>query len=1523
MERQKRWQRFIILGALVLTFYNILPTVFYYTKPLKSQIDLKRAETVATGIAKQVNVLEKETGEWLHSFCKLLKVKPISIKIDQDNPQFFRISFKNTGEANLFRKYFPRAGQLISFVPKQLFLYEDSSDRLEKTVTIQRNIPIRFKLNEISQYFQYSKKFDPNHSPTNLYRSLIFDRALQIGLAVGGTSENSQIIEAIITNPLDPLNQDLSFRLMQNILSFSKAFGESSEIAKRYFSSYTQTANTDPKTLWQNFTDTINQLKDQLKIERIALQSEAQALQSKGEFLEIVKQQRLQLLIEREKIISNVEPILKKNQSIFSSGTTPLNNTSIMQLLEESYSKINFISGVQEVNLENRNPFIKQLIIDWKNEKIDLFLYEDLLSLKKQLDETGQIGLREQIDQFIYNEIAYDSRQAGEEISPLGPGFQIALDQLQGSDSFLAMRLSEIAKNRVNHLKETISHNWHPKHPDLAPKNFPIWDYETYLSLPAEQRQLGLIVYAPALNAGMPDQGFRMNSIYLIAKGFDKILQKHRTSPNSSLSQTFFDDFNSLKTLLQKNGLFGYPASSYIFGKKFVNDFIFEGQDYFQIVLKATREDFSVHGTKRYAVLEFSDVEQRILTENKIDNRIHEDLLKWRDDFRAAQLGMRGTSKYDIPHPTQNVFFSNLKLSFKKYFRGDERKILHWGLDLSGGKTIQLELKDISGKTVTNESDIKQAINELYRRVNKMGVSEVSIRQEGKFITLDFPGSQNLSAQDLVKASSMYFHVVNEKFNEHNPALAEISDRFLQEIWNEAIVTGRKSSEEINAIAWRHLHGDSFDPDVVQPTSESGKILYENGLRLTNPIDVQMTSNFNDQISQIAVQRGDDYISWHGKSHPLMIVFRNYALEGSNLKNVQASYDPSKGNFLGFEIKSSYTSSSGQKYYPRDDLYAWTSQFSKEKIIGTQNANYSKGSGWRMAVILNGTIISSPTLDYPIKDNGSISGSFSQREVNQLESDLKAGSLSFTPRILSEKNVSPELGSHERVIGILATIIALILVIFTMIGYYRFAGLIASCAVILNLFVMWATLQNLSATLTLASIAGIILTVGMAVDANVLVFERIREEFALSGRIASAIQTGYRKAFSAIVDSNVTTIIAALILLNFDSGPIKGFAVTLIIGIVSSMFTALFMTRYYFNGWIQNPEHKSLKMAHLIKSANFDFLKFGKVAFIASLAIILVGGIFLFKEKSAILGMDFTGGYSLNLEVVANKDIASYRTIVEKALEKAGITGQEFQVRELTPSNNLRIFLSKIMDKSGRPFFEMPFSLGLKDYTYSYEDNPRINWVATSLSKANVTLTKKSLENLSQNWNEVSGQLSDAMRNSALIGLGLALLAILIYITLRFEFKYAAAATLCLAHDVVLTVTTIAILRSFQIPVQIDLNTIAALMTIVGYSLNDTIIVFDRIREDIRHMRKLSFKEIINHALNVTLSRTMMTSGITFLVLLPLVLLGGSTIFGFALVMIIGIIFGTLSSLFIAAPLLHYFHVRHLEKSKPLPQVVV
>ncbi|OGN64012.1 MAG: preprotein translocase subunit SecD [Chlamydiae bacterium RIFCSPHIGHO2_12_FULL_49_32] len=1517
METRKRWQLYLIVVVVLLTIYNILPTIFYYSKPLHEPIGEREGNRVALSIAKRVNSLEGDAIDWLRSFFRLLKIKPSSLTFNLESPEVITLQFKSNEEAETLRRYLPRSGEMIAFAPSQLALQSSSQEVGSKQVVVQRRIPIHFNLDQLSSYFQFSQKWDLQGEATPLYKAIVQDRAIEIALAVGGTSENAEYTLAAPGNLKDPEAQEIINQVAQNVVAFVRTFGEETAIAKRYFASFSQVESDDRSSLISGFSRSLEELKKMYTAEKNALSQKEAEKRAGGAFLDTLSKQRLELLSSKLKNLTAASEVLSRRQSLFAAGQEPLTYPSLQTLLQQSDASINPKTGMQILSLEGRNPFIESLSIDWQNEKIFLTPYSDLTAYLTELEQQKSLSHFSRANQFLIDEIAALARKSQEKIVPSQERFEIGLSSLQNSNSFLLLPLKRIGKALVSQVKEGLSTHWSPRHPDLIKENFPIWDYDTYLSLPPAQKKVGLIVFSPADSAESPPKGFRMNSIYVIAKGIQRILEKFEASPHSESAKQFLSDFQELRALLQKRGFYGRPATLLTFDHQVAGDFIFEARDYYQTVLKASRENFTVYGTGRYATLECSSLEQRILAQNKIDNAIHEDLLKWRDNYNVAKLGLRGLRPTDVPKPTQSPLFSNFKLSLSKYFRGDDRKILHWGLDLSGGKTVQLELRDTRGRPVTQEADINQGINELFNRVNKMGVSEVGIRREGNFITLDFPGSQSWSAQELVKASSMFFHLVNEKFSTLNSGLSMSVDRFLQEVWNEADVTGKKEIEEINAIAWKHLYGDSLDPDIVEPRTAAAKVLYDNGLRLALPQDSDVSSAFNDSLSKIAILRGEELADWHGQTHPLLIVFRNYALEGSDLENIHAAYDPTKGNYLSFSVRSSRTTAEGEKTTPRADLFAWSSQFSKEKIAGTPNEIYSRGQGWRMAVILNSSIISAPTLDAPIRDNATITGSFTQREINAMEADLKAGSLTFTPKILSEKNVSPDLGVKERYKGIFATGLGLLLVILSMLLYYRFGGLIASAAVIFNLLIMWATLQNLEATLTLPSIAGIILTMGMAVDANVLVFERIREEFALTQRLASSVMTGYRKAFSAIFDSNLTTIIAAIVLLQFDSGPIRAFAITLIIGIISSMFSALFMTRFFFAGWVKNPKHQRLSMAQWIKTTRIDFIKYAKIVPLISLVIILAGSIASFAKRETLLGMDFTGGYALNFELEPRLD-QNYRPLVEAALMREGLSPRDFQIRELTPSNHIRLFLSRSLDKEGSPFYGLPPETESEEIGYLYEKNPRISWIVDRMNAAGLKILPASLERLEKNWTDVSGQISQKMRHQAFLGLAIALFCILLYITFRFEFTYAFSATVCLAHDVLISLGAIGLLHYFRVPIQIDLTLVAALLTIVGYSLNDTIIVFDRIRENLKLHRKESLVAIVNHSLNETLSRTLMTSLTTLLAILPLVFLGGSTLFGFALVMTIGIVFGTLSSLYIASPLMLYLNKRRSEKNSSL-----
>ena len=411
---------------------------------------------------------------------------------------------------------------------------------------------------------------------------------------------------------------------------------------------------------------------------------------------------------------------------------------------------------------------------------------------------------------------------------------------------------------------------------------------------------------------------------------------------------------------------------------------------------------------------------------------------------------------------------------------------MKWGLDLSGGKAVRVGLVDHSGKPVTDPEDLKQAVNELYARINRLGVSEQTIRVEDSHILVEFPGSQHLSAEELIQASAMTFHMVNEKFGYYNRETRDYVDAFLQEVWNEAVVTQRTDTDSLQEIAWRRLGGDLPEGDTTAARGSVAEFLYKEGLRFAPP-GSPISSALDDTFSSIGKMRGQDRREWGGLPTPLVIMFHNYALEGASLSDVHVGYDSNKGNMLGFSIKSRYDSNlrSGN---PQDELYAWTSRFSEEGIAGTQLEKYSDGTGWRMAVVLNGEIVSAPSLSGSLKDNGSITGRFSQRDINKLAADLKAGSFDLYSKIFSETNISPELGKEERAAGLALR--------YRLVGGCPCNGRLlpfcrgcGKCGSPFQPPHLVGCIAKHPCGFNTAGIAGIVLTIGMAVDANVMIFE--------------------------------------------------------------------------------------------------------------------------------------------------------------------------------------------------------------------------------------------------------------------------------------------------------------------------------------------------------------------------------------------------------------------------------------------------
>jgi len=516
--------------------------------------------------------------------------------------------------------------------------------------------------------------------------------------------------------------------------------------------------------------------------------------------------------------------------------------------------------------------------------------------------------------------------------------------------------------------------------------------------------------------------------------------------------------------------------------------------------------------------------------------------------------------------------------------------------------------------------------------------------------------------------------------------------------------------------------------------------------------------------------------------------------------------------------------------------------------------------GRRLAIILDGKVKTAPVIKEPIlSGNAQITGNYSLEEANDLSLVLRSGALPCPLRVEEERTVGPLLGEDSIRRGIKATVLGVIAVSTFMVIYYFLAGVVAVLALGFNLLLILAGLSFLHATLTLPGIAGIILTLGMAVDANVLIYERIREELSLGRPLSFALKLGYERAFKTIFDSNVTTLIAALCLFIFGTGPIKGFGITLSLGIVASMFTALVFSRMMLEFIAKKRHSKNLAMMTLLKNPHFDFISKVKFCLFASTIIIAVG-IYLFGMRGqSIYGIDFTGGQIQEYKFDKNIDLAKVRKLLLQAGLK-DITLYDFKSQKNT--------------------------LGIKSSEDTFAQVKRV--LDSNFAPYHILRMEK--------VGPVVGRL---LKKKAWGAIFFAIIGILFYITLRFKhFDFALSAVVALFHDILIALGFLLFFSH-----QIDLLIVTALLTIAGYSINDTIVVYDRIREISPRLYKKTLSEVINQAINQTLSRTVITSLTTILVVLCLYFVGSQNLKGFSFALLVGFVSGTYSSIYIASPL--------------------
>lgn len=525
-----------------------------------------------------------------------------------------------------------------------------------------------------------------------------------------------------------------------------------------------------------------------------------------------------------------------------------------------------------------------------------------------------------------------------------------------------------------------------------------------------------------------------------------------------------------------------------------------------------------------------------------------------------------------------------------------------------------------------------------------------------------------------------------------------------------------------------------------------------------------------------------------------------------------------------------------------------------------------------MAIVLDGVLQSAPRIDGPIVGGDvQITGMFTDEEAQNLANVLE-NPLRAPLRIISSYDVAPTLGTDSIRSGMYASLAAVAGVCLFMLVYYKLAGMTANVALVINIIILLGVMSSLGTTLTLPGIAGIVLTIGMAVDANVLIYERLREELDKGKSLRGAIAAGYGRAFATIFDSHVTTLISSVILIKFGTGEIKGFGVTLTIGVAASLFTALVVTRIIFN-FMLDRNLQSITMHHIIRSVNIDFMKIAKPIAIATCVFAIVAVAFGGATRGGkLLGVDFLGGDATTFKFSQQVDVDKIRS----ALTAIGQKDATIQYQQDVTG--------------GKPTLRVTGASGS----------------ANSIEQALKTSFPEAHFDAVENQ-EVGATVGAQILDSAVISCLLAMFGILVYVAFRYEFSFALAAICAVFHDIVLTIGCYCIANAIS-GRQFNATVVAALLTIIGFSLNDKVVIFDRIRENLKMGARGTFKDVINQAINQTLSRTIITSGTVFLATLALYVCGGGEINDFAFTFLIGIVTATYSSIYIAALLVLLFH---------------
>ena len=797
-------------------------------------------------------------------------------------------------------------------------------------------------------------------------------------------------------------------------------------------------------------------------------------------------------------------------------------------------------------------------------------------------------------------------------------------------------------------------------------------------------------------------------------------------------------------------------------------------------------------------------------------------------------------------------------------------------------------------KVLRNETDaaIAASFNILRSRIDHFGVTQPNIQRvpNSNRIMVELPGIKEPErVRKLLQGSaSLEFWVVYDA-QEVLPILAE-ADQMIKAGQQPAEEVAAEATEESSDLAAEAAATESEEESVTGFSRENNPLFalldptYSGGCIVGAAREADMPA-INEYLARPEVKnlmpadlvlawavKGEDYFGGRYALYALRSIDGKPAMDGASVATAQENYSQNGANA---EVNLTMTANG-------------TSQWAQ---LTGQNV------GKPIAIVLDGLVYSAPNVNGKIEGGNSvITGNFTIQEAQDLANVLKSGKVPAPARIIQDQVVGPSLGIESINAGMFSFVLAFILVLLYMGLFYKTAGWLADVALVLNIFLLMGVLVSFGSVLTLPGIAGIVLTMGMAVDANVIIYERIKEELRGGKGLAMAIKDGFSNAYSAIIDGQLTTIITGIVLFVFGNGPVQGFATTLVIGILTSVFCAIFITRMLIEKVAEKWGNVSFSRSwseNWLANVSFDFIGKRKSAYIlsGSLAVISIISFFVLGFNT---GVDFTGGRTYVVRFDQNVSAEEVRSAVESALVSDDASKSSVEVKQYGGENQVRIITQyKYDDTSEETTAEVDALIyeavkGFYSYPISLD-----GFVSTQEDENGIISSEK-----------IGPAIAKDMLFGAFYAVLFSLIAIGLYITIRFKrWEWATGATLALVHNALLVIGAFSLFYHIM-PFGLEINQafIAAILTIIGYSINDTVVIFDRIREYISLYPKREMKENINKAICSTLSRTLNTSGTTIVTLLAMFILGGENLRGFIFALLLGVIIGTYSSVFVATP---------------------